>query len=731
MNAVVIGGSVAALGGGVVTSGTSGNGYVGTTHPLVLIDTAYSPSLLSNIASDFATPTATATKHRNFLNATLAYLTGGSENDGPGWYFATLYAAQPTYTDPTSGYNYGNSAINNPNNGASQWAGSDAYGVIGGLMAFIAQENTYASTYTGSSKLPLFCSDQFYNSRNVYVDVALIFDWCYPLLTSGQKTTIISYYNNALTLMWSASPTLNGHSIPASYALKDASLGVDPRDNYFYGHLLATMLGYAAFGSDNASGSTWRTNFRTTMVDGYLTSYLSGQTGGGGKEGTGYGLADYLLAITYDWWLKSTGEDLFALTPTYWANRINWWAHASTPDGKYIMNWGDHARDSTSAMFDYYRTLMLPVMSHFPASATSQAMNNWLTNNCYDPIYGGYLARNLHDQNVGWDTVYRDVPGIGTANVASTFGKYWKDDGSGYLMMRTGWTASDTAIYYSYGQLLEGHDHCDKGSFSIYSKTYLAADQNLNTHGGEWQGTDVVNMVSMLSGTVQLTPLAYGNGTAPTVNFWVPLTTSYYYLSTDLTSQWPSPVTKNKRELMFFPVGSSGVLVVFDYITTSTSYTARWQWNTPYNPTISTTTNSNDTVTVAGLGSVTAKGILIEPTSTGFAKTAWPSMGAETQSGGAQYVPLASLLSDVTSLYSAQANTAFSGSSATSGYRTDCSLTGTSAVFLTVIDIGGNLTSAVQGTNSAGIHTATLTFSGALGTKHLTFYEATTQATVT
>lgn len=224
------------------------------------------------------------------------------------------------------------------------------------------------------------------------------------------------------------------------------------------------------------------------------------------------------------------------------------------------------------------------------------------------------------------------------------------------------------------------------------------------------------NQVALLNGSTLMSPRNAQDGTVtsayvPQVLFYEDGSGGYFYLSVDLAPAWASPVTARKRDLMFFPVGNNGVLVVFDRIVTSSSINKRWQLNTVYTPSISTTTNTNDTASLTGAGSITQKLTMIEPAAPALASTNWTS----------------AMLADGDTLNGAYSS--FVGSPANNGARIASTQTANDASFLAVIDVNGCLTSAVKGSPGAGEHQVILTFAAG-GSKTITFFDAATHATV-
>lgn len=662
----------------------------------------FTAATLNSVKSQLLTSNTIPVRFKNFLNATIS---NPINDQAPAWYFAMAYACDPTtyssygdFVTAVGGSYFSGYAGGSPETGHGN--PSDSPGLVGSIDSYIDAQNTLTSAYSGSGALPQWCSDNFYNTRNMYVDLAFVYACCKDKMSSTLKQKVVDFLDRGLLQANSSTPLCNGHSINPSYAWKEAGGGPQPYDNYMYGHMKAFSSAYYCLGSDSANQATYYDVFRNQMWETWVKPALN-SLDGAGKEGTGYGAAEFELYWCLEMWYQATGEDLFAAIPNFWANKLSSWAHFVTPDLAYLMNYGDHARVSISGMYDYNRMLCLPIMTHFPTATETKAMKALLSGATAPEDGGPSLATTNHALNCGWDVLYPDS-GI-TAGSVSDFGNYRRDNAAGYVDFRTGWTSADTAVFMSFGRKDQDHDHADKGAFTIYNKSWIAYDQNINSQSGEIFDSDVVNYVAILNGST-LVGQSTGSGTKPTVLFAEDGSIGYFYHSVDFSAIWSSPVTGYKREVVFFPKSTGGVLVIYDHIVSSSARNKRWQMNTPYVPSLSTTAFSNDTATIAANGSVTAKVQLIESGSTGFTVSSSWVAGA-----------------DITQNYT--------GGALTSGRRLDCQRSTNTADFLTVIDIGGKLTSAVSPGNTGTLHKVNLTFADTT-TKNLSFDELANHVTV-
>ena len=70
------------------------------------------------------------------------------------------------------------------------------------------------------------------------------------------------------------------------------------------------LLGLASHG-ENPDAPTWLYQFRTAKLRNQLfPTFNRDLVGGGSREGTGYGTAMKNLWRLYDWWERSTGDNV-------------------------------------------------------------------------------------------------------------------------------------------------------------------------------------------------------------------------------------------------------------------------------------------------------------------------------------------------------------------------------------------------------------------------------------
>src|SRR5262249_41031549 len=141
---------------------------------------------------------------------------------------------------------------------------------------------------------------------------ALTYDWCFDMVSASQRQRWLAYADQTVWNVWHPDTAVyGGHS-----AAWTGWATHDPSDNYYYGVLRATMLvGLAANGEDSQADG-WLDQFRTVKIMNELVpTFDADLTGGGSREGTGYGVAMRNLWALYDMWHATTGEGLASKTP--------------------------------------------------------------------------------------------------------------------------------------------------------------------------------------------------------------------------------------------------------------------------------------------------------------------------------------------------------------------------------------------------------------------------------
>ena len=324
-----------------------------------------------------------------------------------------------------------------------------------------------------SADVPVVARDSYLDVGGMVGDVALVYDWCYDLLTATQRTRWLNYMNQSVYNVWNPSRASWGGADVS--ALTSGWAIDDPYNNYYYSFLRATMLVGLASQGENSQAQGWIDQFRTVKFNNQLLPVFNRDlVGGGSQEGTSYGTSMRGLFELYDMWERSTGERIATLTPHTEAS-LPWMLHNVVPSLDYLAATGDQSRDSTALLYDYHREYLLALISLYPQSRVSSVAKIVLDDSAVPRMSGAFEAFA--------DFLYQP-PTLPAAAVTDLSTTYW-GSGTGQLLTRAAWGDKTAAFAeFSCGPFTQGHAHQDQGAFQIFRKEWLAPTMNSNTRGG-------------------------------------------------------------------------------------------------------------------------------------------------------------------------------------------------------------------------------------------------------
>ena len=458
--------------------------------------------------------------------------------------------------------------------------GDASYGTfaVQRIDKLVADEEALIAT----NNVPYVARDSFLDIGQWIGDVALVYDWCYDLLTPTQRTRWLNYMNQSVYNVWNQASarwggTWNGTAWTGGFASPGNGWAAnDPYNNYYYSFLRATMLLGLATNGDDARATTWINQFRTTKLGNQLlTNFNANLAGGGSLEGTGYGTAMKSLFQLYDWWERSTGERVATLTP-HTLSSMAWMMHNITPKVDFLAAVGDQARDSSAAMFDYHREYLLNLISLFPQDRLSSVSKVLLDGSPSETKMQNSFEAFL-------DYLYQP-PTLPSASITDMSTAYWAS-GPGNLMMRSAWGDTTAAFsQFTCGPYVQSHAHHEQGAFQIYRGAWLASSGNTFTSSGIQQNEDFHNLVRINdpSGNpirqVYNSPRCDLNALADNAN--------YTYAMADVTPVYNgnAAVQKVEREYLFV---KPSTFVVFDRVKSASGTSRIWTLNVSDAPTIS------------------------------------------------------------------------------------------------------------------------------------------------
>lgn len=436
-----------------------------------------------------------------------------------------------------------------------------------------------------SGRTPEVAGDSYLEIDGWVGNVARVYDWCYEALTPAQRTRWLAYANQAVWNVWKAprdaasgglAAQWGGRVVPWSGWATD-----NPSNNYYFHFLNAGMLLGLASRGENAQAAEWIDLFRNQKLERELWPlYARDLTGGGSLEGTGYGTSMTLLFNLYETWERSTGERIVEKSPHALASMAHA-LHSITPSLDRLAPTGDHARDSSAALFDYHRDYLQQLIALHPQERLAAVASQQLAQSSVPRMRHSFMdAKEL--------LIATPHPAATTAALSTS---YWAS-GTGQLMMRGDWSTGAAYANFICGPYKESHAHQDQGSFVLFRHQWLADDANLRSHSGIEQGLSKHNLVRLrtLDGQdipmttqgepCQLKALADG----PLFTYAAADITPVYAFRNAFVNHYNNHlVSQVQREFLFL---RPATFIVLDRVASTTPVRMSWLLNLPVAPTV-------------------------------------------------------------------------------------------------------------------------------------------------
>ena len=460
----------------------------------------------------------------------------------------------------------------------------------------------YLLTYLDTCDLTKIssASDRTRPAAQIMLVAAEVYDWCYPLLTSSQKTTIINKVETKLAnkteMGW---PPINQGSVVGHGAESQLLQGMlafaiatyDERPDIwnvvagrFYEEFVPVRNRYLKSGY-NLQGSEYG-NFRS-MWD--LWSYLL-ITGMGASSPYDSDATAGLKKLAY--------QQLYS----------------TRPDGQNFRDGDDPDDDKYDELFDSYVRYINPMVD-------SAINNDPYLKTHYIEYQGQYYNSALLQIVVSGKYNTTSVQAKSFKNLPNT---YYFSEPANVLFTRTGWnigpTSADVAATIKFPTDFVGnHQHYDAGSFQLYYKGILASDSGIyqgantsNSSGGSGYESphrknyavqtvahnsvlidgknqinyyNITNEPDSLSGVKKNTVASVDSYEVDRNN---PNRPNFTYIKGDLKNAYSS-ISGYKRSFMFLDLKRDDVpaaLIVYDYINAS-GKNKRWLLHGQQQPTTS------------------------------------------------------------------------------------------------------------------------------------------------
>ena len=471
--------------------------------------------------------------------------------------------------------------------------------------AVVASEEALIRT----NQRALVAGDSYLDVGGMIGSMSIVYDWCRAQMTSAQRTRWTTYGNQAVWNVWNYNQARWGSTL---YPWSGWSVD-NPSNNYYYSFLRASMLlGLATYG-ENTSAQGWIDKFRTDKIANQLVpTFNRDLQGGGSREGTGYGTAMKGLFDLYYWWEKSTTQRIADLTPHTLAS-LDKFPHDIVPTLDRIAPTGDHARDSTAALFDYHREYLSILARLYPSDTMSGAVKSLLAQSS--------VPRMANSFEIWVDYLY-DHTDLAAQPLSRLPASRWSS-GTGQFSTRSAWATDAAYANLICGPYTESHAHRDQGSFVFFKGNWLAIDENLNSHSGIFQDEVSHNLVRVEQNGSVVTQVWNASCAMQAVAD----TSLYSYALARVTPMYAGKpaVVKMEREFLFL---KPGTLVVLDRVQTSGIGMRRvFTLNLPAAPTV-----SGDRLTVmSGANQLDVQ--RLAPAGLAWQAQSWPALNSDMGAG--------------------------------------------------------------------------------------------------
>lgn len=430
-------------------------------------------------------------------------------------------------------------------------------------VQMVERQVAEAEALIAQGQRPEISGDSYLHVGEMLRDLALTYDWCAASVTPQQRTRWSAYAQQAVWNVWHPDEAQwGGHAHPWSGWSID-----NPANNYYYSFVEATMVWALATG-DASQRATWMQLLQDVKLPA-LEQYAATLAGGGSQEGTGYGLSHRSLFWLYRLWRDTTGADL-ANANAHLTDSIAWWIHATVPTRDRVAPIGDQSRVSEPVLYDYHRHLMLEA-HRMTDDATARANASWwLHSVSQTQMESGFNFRH--------DLLPSGSDGVPPADLV------YHASGTGQLFARTSWDEGAMWLQFSAGPYRESHAHQDQGSFTLFQNDWLAVTENIWTHSGIQQGTDVHNLLRFERDGA-IVPQRVDTVSTMTV---VPGAGGAVHVEADLTPAYAGdPAVQSWRRTLDF---AGGRLTVHDSYALGANTQAVFQLNVPMRPAINGST---------------------------------------------------------------------------------------------------------------------------------------------
>lgn len=316
--------------------------------------------------------------------------------------------------------------------------------------------------------------------------VALVYDWCYDMLTDTQKTNYRNYMNQLLQELWNPfnNPThqWNGWAVE------------DPGNNFYYSFMLGTAYaGIVLYGENpNPPPLSWRGTSYDNILD-FLFARIETQviaeqlnvwaTGGYWHEGNNYGLLSKRYMTEMFIILRDAGGPNYLLQTDFVKDALMYHLYSMTPDFSMGFPCGDITRGT------------LPYDIHFLMLVTNALEGT------REAEYAQYFINHIESAEEPWSWWDFIHPAGVLARIPDHPERDWRPDlppsyyaeGGGWINSRSGWGQNDVSVSFTCTNRIADHESQDMAAFMIFKNGWQATNGNMHSSYGIYQVADAFN----------------------------------------------------------------------------------------------------------------------------------------------------------------------------------------------------------------------------------------------
>jgi hypothetical protein len=453
------------------------------------------------------------------------------------------------------------------------------------LMYMITHNASYATTAIDKVKamisdgMGVERQDYFLQGHYFVRNAAIVYDWLYDLMSASERAQIVNYMNQVV------SESTNPQTNPCRYSSGWSQN--NPRDNYYYRHVLsAALLAIATYGENpgtvtyqdcTASGGTHPLvltyngvdytdplQFVYAKLDDQAVPWIVGrESGGGWREGTNYGRASKILMLEIFQVLRDGGGRNYFNEIGFPRQAADFFFYELQPGNLYHYTPGDAPRDPLERANDSDLHLLRLLVDGEEGTTESQYAQFWINS------YAG-LASDKVKKAFNFFLAKQGYP---TRDYRLDLPLSYYSPGSGYVNSRSDWTANAVSVNFTSTARVAEHTHKNQNEFAIFRGDWQTVSGNTYSNSGLNQDTQIHNTI-----LVNHDGQHFGEGTGDIIKYEAKpeytyavgdASDAYYSNASGWGGGYNKMTTVFQRELVHL---QPDVIVVYDRVTPTAAY---------------------------------------------------------------------------------------------------------------------------------------------------------------